>query len=148
MARDAVHRALARLEKQGRLTPQEVVDAARNPKSPLHSYFTWNVREAAAMQWLEQARELIRSVKMEVVTTEFRVRFPKYVHDPASDPNQGYVSIAKLRTERDLARELVQREFTNAGAALARAKHLATALGLADQISELEAAVIALRDAA
>lgn len=42
------------------LHPRAVWTSARDPKSPLHSRFTWNVRKAAEERWTEQARELIQ----------------------------------------------------------------------------------------
>lgn len=35
-------------DKNGRLTPQLVVNAAKNPKSALHSRFEWDDTKAAA----------------------------------------------------------------------------------------------------
>lgn len=55
---------LIRLAKQhgGEITPAQVVDVARNPDSPLHSWFEWD-DTAAAEQWrLEQAKKLLRVV--------------------------------------------------------------------------------------
>ena len=49
--------ALAELH-QGRITPEMVVDAARDPNSPLHSAFTWDDAQAAHEHRLAQARVL------------------------------------------------------------------------------------------
>lgn len=140
----AIERAIARLERAGRLTAEAVVEAAKNPKSPLHNSFTWNVRQAAQKRWLDEARELIRSVKIEVRNTEFHVEIPRYVRDPAAAPEQGYVSVAQLRNEKDVARELLKSEFARASSSLARAKHLAIVLGLSDEIERIERAIISV----
>lgn len=48
-------------EKRGGLiTPEQVVEAARDPKSPIHDRFTWDDTEAARKYRLEEARALIR----------------------------------------------------------------------------------------
>jgi len=53
---------------RGGLTPQAVLAVARNPKSILHDYFTWDDGEAAA-KWREaQAYDLIRRVKVTIET--------------------------------------------------------------------------------
>lgn len=58
-----VQRALENIQKRkGILNPKDVVDEARNPKSPLHSCFEWNDSKAAERYRLEQARELIMKV--------------------------------------------------------------------------------------
>ncbi len=55
----------ARIRKRrGRLTPAFVVDAAKSPNSPLHSCFTWDDRAAGRAHRLQQAAELIRSVRI------------------------------------------------------------------------------------
>jgi hypothetical protein len=55
---------LERLTRQygGTLKPQAVVDAARDPASPLHHSFTWDNTEAAESWRRHQARMLIRAV--------------------------------------------------------------------------------------
>lgn len=50
--------------KHGKLTPSLVVDAARNKASPLHGRFDWDNRAAAESWRREQARHLIKSVRI------------------------------------------------------------------------------------
>jgi len=50
----------------GVLLPESVVDAARDPDSPLHSAFTWDDDEAAQKWRIHQARNLILRVHIEV----------------------------------------------------------------------------------
>ena len=54
----------------GLLDPADVVEAARAPTSALHSYFTWDNREAADKWRLEEARSLIRSVTITIEGAE------------------------------------------------------------------------------
>jgi hypothetical protein len=53
----------------GLLLPQDVVAAARNPKSPIHDLFEWDDSEAGHRYRLIQARVLIR-VAVTVLPTE------------------------------------------------------------------------------
>ena len=48
----------------GRLEPEHVVDEARTPKSPLHPHFEWNDKLAAHAHRLDQARAIIRVVRI------------------------------------------------------------------------------------
>ena len=58
-------KALQDIERAaGRLTPEAVVEAARDPASPLHGWFTWDDEAAAHMQRIYQARRLIASVQL------------------------------------------------------------------------------------
>lgn len=51
-------------DQHGRLTPALLVDAARDEASPLHDRFEWNDKAAAEAHRLDQARRLIRSVRV------------------------------------------------------------------------------------
>lgn len=64
--------ALAKIadEKNGELTPQAVLDAARIKTSPLNPHFEWNDSVAAEKYRLDQARNLIRIVRVEDDTAE------------------------------------------------------------------------------
>ncbi len=54
----------------GELKPLAVVEYARNPKSSLHKHFTWDDKEAADAYRLDQARELIRVIRVEIDDAE------------------------------------------------------------------------------
>ena len=59
---DPVAQALEEVREAngGTLTPQAVVEAARDNASPLHECFTWDDSEAAEQYRLWEARQLIR----------------------------------------------------------------------------------------
>lgn len=55
-----IHDQLVALENEGRLTPENVLELARDPRNPLHAFFTWD--ESAAEKYrLRQAKEEIES---------------------------------------------------------------------------------------
>lgn len=54
----------------GELKPQAVVEYARNPRSSLHKHFVWDDKEAAEAYRLEQAREIIRVIRIKVDNSE------------------------------------------------------------------------------
>lgn len=75
-----VGEALADLdEKHGGLTPSVVVQKATSKRSPLHGYFEWNDGIAAQRYREDQARLLIRSVRVVSEDAESSKR-PAYVH--------------------------------------------------------------------
>lgn len=96
---DEVVEAVKELEdRQGRLLPSEVLNAARNEDSPLHGFFEWDESLAAEAYRLEQARELIRRIKIEVVFDEVKLKVVKYMHDvDLSETQQGYIQTLKIR---------------------------------------------------
>jgi hypothetical protein len=119
----------------GLITPDIVVAAARHPDSPLHSEFEWDDTAAAEKYRLDQARALIRSVKVNITTEKFDIVVPQYVRNPEASPQQGYTSIDRIKTEGDRAREIVAAEFRRAASALRRAKALGAALEIEDEIN-------------
>lgn len=49
-------------------TPEELVRAAKNPRSPVHKLFEWNDRAAAHEHRLVQARVMVNSLQVEIIT--------------------------------------------------------------------------------
>ncbi len=149
---NAIERELYKLAESndGRLTADIVVAAAKKKNSPLHAYFeqrgAWDQAEAQKRYCVVIARELIRSVRIEVTTTEYSVRAPAFVRDPSAAPRQGYTSMQNLRNDADLAREVLVEEFARAGAALARAKAVAAAVGMSNEVEELRVNLGALSE--
>lgn len=143
--REAIRKRLARITERdnGVLTPDAVVRDARNEASPLHKCFTWDDTEAAAKWRLHEARELIASVRVEIRTEQREVSTVCYVRDPsASRETQGYVQVAKLRTERQAALEALSAEMDAVQARIERAKSLADALDLSEDFERLRDQVI------
>lgn len=59
---------LARLgaSNAGHIRPKDVIEAARNPRSALHKLIEWDDAKAADSYRLDQAREIIRIIRVEV----------------------------------------------------------------------------------
>lgn len=122
----------------GTLTPKQVVDDAREPGSPLHELFEWDAAKGHEIYLLNQARAVIRSVKVTVLRSETTFKAPLYVRNPELNRREaGYVSITRLRTDAELAREQVVAEFAAATAALKRARAIAAALEVSEEIDAL-----------
>jgi len=138
--RDALY-ALADVNG-GRLTPEAVLEAAKNDGHPAHHCFTWDDSEAAHLQRLHEARRLIRSVKVEITTEHITIRAPIFVRDPQLDATvQGYATLGRLKSDSDMARDAVVAEFKRANSHLNRAQSVAIALGMTDEIDQLRRGV-------
>lgn len=119
----------------GKITPAAVVEAARAKNSPLHRYFEWDNTKAAQLYREDQARALIRSVKVQITTETKRVVAVGYVRDPLCEStDQGYVSVQSILSDEDAKREVLIAEFERAAAAIKRAKALAHVFDMADDI--------------
>jgi hypothetical protein len=129
----------------GRITPEQVVEDAKDPSSPLHGEFDWDLERAAHRSWLERARQIIRSVKVEIQTEEVTLSTIAYVRDPdATYDDQGYVATTVLRKNPDSAREALAYECERAKSALQRARDVAVALDLEDEVDDLLSRVDAM----
>jgi hypothetical protein len=93
MANPAIIDALRSLTDNGILHPEAVIDAARDPESPLHDQFTWDETEAARQYNLIEARKLIQ-VHVEFLT-------------PTSDPSPVFVSLRSDRPKGGGYRKMV-----------------------------------------
>lgn len=51
-------------DKNGTISPDQIVDAARRKNNPLHSLFTWDNSAAAAKYRLSEASALLRSIEI------------------------------------------------------------------------------------
>lgn len=118
------------MQRDGRVTPEAVVDDAKDPSSPFHStIFREDDAEAAYQHRLELARGLIRSVRVNVTVDNRVVSVVGYVHDPSSSPS-GYVPTASLVNERERAVAVILREFARVEGIISRSREIADVLGL------------------
>src|ERR1035438_5102022 len=82
--REQQRKLIQQLAKKDRLTPDNVIELAKDPNSPLHGEFTWDVKEAALKTWRHEARELISSF-----TTQFTIHRTEHnVQEFVSDPDR------------------------------------------------------------
>lgn len=145
---EAIQQRFAKIEKRhgGRLTPDAVLADAQDPTSPTHDYFTWDDAKAGHAYRLDQARALISSVRVVFRTETTTVRSVAYVRDPSlPSGEQGYVAVARLRTDADAAREALIAEFSRVADLLRRARELAVALHASDEVEALLRSVVGLR---
>lgn len=143
---EAIREHLRFLEQNGRLTPERVVEDAKRAESPLHKHFTWDVQKAAEHYWLDEARELIRTVKVTLTMNEIRIKAPYYVPDPSRHGReQGYTSLDALREDPAAAKLSLIAECERAAGVLKRARLIAAALNLEDQIDTVLAHVAGLK---
>lgn len=130
----------------GYITPDMLIADAKDPVSPLHNQFNWDVNEAAKAHWIETARKIIRSVKVIVTVDKKTIRTVAYVRDPSlSGSEQGYLSVEKVRNDKDKARDVLIDEFKRAGSALQRAQRLAMAFNIQDQVENMARNINKLR---
>lgn len=136
MTSDALTEWLVGIERDGRLTPEEVVEQARDPQSPGHEHFEWDDGKAGHKHRVEQARQLLAR-RVVIKSESYTVTVPRYVRDPEAAPGvQSYVSVRVVSVE-GLQHQALAQEFARVGQMLARARDLAKAFGLAEEVDGL-----------
>lgn len=126
------------LANDGLLTPEAVVEDARDPDSPLHGGFEWDVEAAAYQHHLDCARRLIRSVKLMVKTETRTYEVRSYWKNPESDSKeQGYISFQRIASDEELKRSLLVEEYRKIARKLTTLRDTAEALDAAEVHDEL-----------
>lgn len=150
MASAAIIERLQQLQDaSGVITPDDVLADAVNPESPLHDQFDWDDSSAARKYRLDQARTLIRSVRLVLTEKKHQIQSIAYVRSPdAGSKEQGYVSSIVLRDDKARARQALIGELQRAEAALQRAYDVANAVGLSGEVDKLLAQIRNVRAAA
>lgn len=128
---------IERMDREGRLTAEELVQAASKRSHPMHVDFLWDNAKAGHLYRVEQAREYIRDVRIVTYIHETAVRSVAYVRDPAAAADeQGYVRVNTLRDERENAHKTLANEMSRIMAQIERASEIADALGLENEFDD------------
>src|SRR5262245_31226769 len=99
------------------MDPEKLLSIAQDPAHPLHGQFEWSDTRAAHLYRIEQARDLIHRVRVEITTEERVIRVPFFVRDVRLDERtSGYRSVLAVRDERDVAQETLTRELVQLAA--------------------------------
>jgi len=146
---DVIARLKELQDASGVITPDVVLADAEDETSPLHSYFEWDDSIAGVKFRIEQARTLIRSVRLVLVEKKHQIKTVAYVRSPdAEHKEQGYVSAVVLRDDKARARIALIGELRRAESALQRAYDVAEAVGLSSEVDKLLAQIRNIRSAA
>ena len=105
--------ALEELRQQNQvLTPQLVLEAAENPESPLHHYFTWDNDTAAEKYRLQEAAKIIRSIEVVVVSKSGKESQHRALYTTVQigeDSPGVYVSAEDGLSDKQIRRALLKR---------------------------------------
>lgn len=147
MRLNEVHVAhIVSLEYEGKTTAAAILADAKNPTSPIHELYDWDVQKAAEAHWMDRTREIVRLVKVVVHLTTHTIKLPRYLQDPDKEPGaQGYMTVDALRLEPTMARRALRAEFDRVTSSLKRARLISIGLGLEDEVDGLLATVSGLR---
>ena len=89
-----------RLSNEGLLTPEKIVEEARDSNSILHKFFEWDNDVAAEQYRLQQARTLINNVSIKVIHNGEPVNVGAYEIVSVADERQ--YKIVTVMTDDDI----------------------------------------------
>lgn len=109
----AVGQTIERLTQRhnGVLEPAHIVDAARDDSSPMHPHFTWDDAEAAERYREDQARDLVRSLTIDISRSNLETRPVRAFVNVETGGERGYVSTATAMSSEDLRKQVLERAF-------------------------------------
>lgn len=133
------HIEMLREKFKGEITPEDVLDDAKNGNSPLHSFFEWDDGEAAHQHRLAQARGLIRSV-VAIYTQDDApaVRQKAYVNIKRSGEPQHYRELSHAMSQKDTRDVVIRRAWSEFQAWKRRYKDLKEFAAFFDAAEEFE----------
>ena len=145
--RQVLQDELAKLyKKHGSLAADVLLKAASKSSHPLHEGFgwIWDDKKAAHTQRLNHARQLISSVKYEVIHERKMLAAPVYIHDPRAE-GQGYTRLDSIKDDQAVALDALKTEISRAVRYIERAQAIAGELELDEELkARLETAGIVL----
>lgn len=109
----AAGEALANLQKghNGLLEPEMVVDAARDEASPLHPHFEWDNAVAAEAFRADQARELVRSLTVDISRSNLETKAVRAFVNVDIGSERGYLSTFTAMSSEELRKQVLERAF-------------------------------------
>lgn len=114
---------LAIYKANGELTPGAVVQVARDPKHPLHNRFEWDDSVAAEKYRLDQARQLIRVVKVTETRGNELLRTREFV-SVHREAGPSYVPIDEVKADPFTSKLVLQQAAREWRQMFARYRHL------------------------
>lgn len=131
---NAAGQLFERLEQQGRLTAAAVVDASRPEDAPLHNEFEWDDSVAAEEYRKEQARHIIRSIR--IVSGENQE--PKRIYFNIVQTSPVYKSTATILRSADDTALLLEKALNDLEAWQNRYKEVKELIGFMKEIDNIK----------
>lgn len=105
--------ALARLQKgkNDLLEPDDIVAAASDPKSVLHPHFEWDDGVAAAEYRKGQARDLVRSLTVDISRSNLETTPVRAFVNVETSAGRGYVTTATAMTSQELRKQVIEKAW-------------------------------------
>jgi len=125
---------LDRLRRAGPVTPAAVVDAARDPDSPLHPAFCWDDTAAAEAYRRDQARTLLHSIRVTVAGGAGGPPQVVYLSVSTREEGRAYLPAAEVMSDVEYRRQAVAEAWAALEGWRRRHAHLTELAGVFEAI--------------
>lgn len=123
----------------GTLQAHEVVNAARDENSPIHDCFEWDDSIAAEQFRQDQARNLIRAIRVKVRVNHVETQPVRaFLNVKFTEVGQAYVPVQDAMTRPVYRDQILQDALDELKALQAKYKHLSELACIFEQIDQLE----------
>lgn len=126
--------------RNGRLDPQDVIEASRDPGAPLHPAFEWDDAKAAVEHRREQAKYLIRSVEVVIDRGAAEASPIRAFVSVERDADRSYTSTFHALADPELRRQVVASAWRELEAWQKRHAELVEFAGIFAQIDKARVA--------
>jgi len=103
-------------KKKGIVKPEDLIGEAESKNSSIHHLFEWNESEAARQYRINQARNIINHIEIEVCSispsnekVNLVIQSQRAFHNIVNGEERGYVSTINIVRNEDLAKQVLQR---------------------------------------
>jgi len=114
---EIIAKIIVEIEKRkGIAKPEDLIEEAEDNNSPIHNLFEWNNTKAAKEYRLQQARNIFNHIEIEVVSENIKdkkvdvvIHKQRAFHNVMLGDERGYVSTARIVSNDELAKQVLQR---------------------------------------
>ena len=91
-----------RQKNNGIVTPEAIVEDAKDPESPLHDEFEWDVEKAAYRHWKARARSMTNHiVVVRIQSEDAEEGKPAFISVEVTQYQRGYVTLDQVVSNQD-----------------------------------------------
>jgi len=99
-------------DSKGHITPIEIVENAKNKKSPIHNFFEWEESKAAEQYRLQQARNLVNHIVEIVVIQGEEIEQRSFFSVNVENNGKVYVTLKDAIENEDYREQLLNKAIT------------------------------------
>lgn len=127
-----------RAASNGQIQPEDVLRKAADKGSAMHTIFEWDDTEAAHQYRIEQARGMIRAVRVEIVRPNKEREYVRCYANVQNEDEREYRAVEEILDNSSLRKQLLLEAIQQLKAFRERYKEFTDAKGILLEIEKLQ----------